>query len=83
MCALLISSTGLLPFLLCQAQGRTADALFQIEKGLDEARAVGEAVIYRRLRRLKAQVRALLSLSYRGRGGVETQKSQPQPSMVG
>lgn len=41
-------------------QGRTADAIFQIRNGLDEARAVGEVVISNRLRRLRAQVRRLL-----------------------
>lgn len=37
-------------------QGRTPDAIFQIEKGLDEAFAVNEAAISGRLRRLRAQV---------------------------
>ncbi|CAM9264371.1 unnamed protein product [Ectocarpus sp. 12 AP-2014] len=36
-------------------QGRTMDATFQIQRGLDEARAVGEGVISNRLRRLGAQ----------------------------
>ncbi|CAM9209213.1 unnamed protein product [Ectocarpus sp. 4 AP-2014] len=36
-------------------QGRTMDAMFQIQRGLDEAHAVGEGVISNRLRRLGAQ----------------------------
>ncbi|CAM9247576.1 unnamed protein product, partial [Ectocarpus fasciculatus] len=36
-------------------QGRTMDAMFQIDRGLDEAHAVGEGVISNRLRRLGAQ----------------------------
>eukprot|EP00903_Cladosiphon_okamuranus_P012352 g11581.t1 len=36
-------------------QGRTKDAIFQIEKGLEEACVVGEVVISNRLRRLRAQ----------------------------
>ncbi|CAM9135050.1 unnamed protein product [Scytosiphon promiscuus] len=37
------------------SQGRTKDAIFQAEKGMEEAGAVGEAVISNRLRRLRAQ----------------------------
>lgn len=44
-------------------KGRTKDAIIQIEKGLEEARAVGEVVISNRLRRLQAQVRAWLHCS--------------------
>ncbi|CAM9842457.1 unnamed protein product [Ectocarpus sp. 12 AP-2014] len=36
-------------------QGRTMDAMFQIQRGLDEAHAVGEGVISNRLRRLGAE----------------------------
>lgn len=37
-------------------QGRTKDAIFQIERGMEEAGTVGEGVISNRLRRLRAQV---------------------------
>lgn len=42
--------------LLFVPQGRTKDAIFQIEKGLEEAKAVGEVIMSSRLRRLRAQV---------------------------
>lgn len=45
-----------LPTHISQHQGRTADAVFQIDKGLDEAKDVGEVVVSKRLRRLRAQV---------------------------
>lgn len=45
------------PERISRQQGRTADAAFQIDTGLDEAHEVGETVVSKRLRRLRAQVR--------------------------